>query len=336
MGRPPRLLPAAQPPAPLLPPADDVLRALGRILGPLARLLLAGGMDYTRLAAALKPLCIEQARQELLRRGQADTDSAISLLSGVHRKDVREWRRNGLSGRIAQELSISSQVFARWVQDPLYRDRSKRPRPLPRLGAAPSFESLARSVTQDVHPYTVLTELLRLGLVQVQTLKGVETVVPHRDGFVPPPGSRELLELFGANLGDHAGAAVANLLGQPPHLEQSVFADGLSAESAAALGELARRLWAQSRSEMIAEATRRVAADRGREGATCRVRLGSYFWAEDTRSVSDAAGVTTTADAAAGAATTATTAAASAPIPPTAAPTTGADATAQGDSRDAT
>ena len=312
MGRPPRSLPAAPAPAHPLPPGDDVLRALGRILGPLARLLLAGGMDYTRLAAALKPLCIEQARQELLRSGQADTDSAISLLSGVHRKDVREWRRNGLSGRIAQELSISSQVFARWVQDPLYRDRSKRPRALPRLGAAPSFESLARSVTQDVHPYTVLTELLRLGLVQVRTLKGVETVVPQRDGFVPPPGSRELLELFGANLGDHAGAAVGNLLGQPARLEQSVFADGLSAESAAALGELARKLWAQSRSAMIAEATRRVAADQGRTDASWRVRLGSYFWAQDTRGVSDAveAAVATA--------------------------TTGADATAQGDSRDAT
>ena len=320
MGRPPRSLPAAPAPAHPLPPGDDVLRALGRILGPLARLLLAGGMDYTRLAAALKPLCIEQARQELLRSGQADTDSAISLLSGVHRKDVREWRRNGLSERIAQELSISSQVFARWVQEPLYCDRSQRPRPLPRLGAAPSFESLARSVTQDVHPYTVLTELLRLGLVQVQTLKGVETVVPQRDGFVPPPGSRELLELFGANLGDHAAAAVANLLGQPARLEQSVFADGLSAESAAALGALARKLWAQSRRAMIAEATRRVAADQGRADASWRVRLGSYFWAQE--------GAPPAPDAAE--ATAATTAAT------TMATTTATAVAAQGDSRDAT
>jgi hypothetical protein len=257
-----------------------VLRALAQVLAPLARLLLAGGMDYTRLAAELKPLFIEQARQELLRHGQKDTDSAISALSGVHRKDVREWRQNGLSGRIAQEVSISSQVFARWVQDPLYRDRRKRPKALPRLGAEPSFDTLARSVTQDVHPYTVLTELMRLGLVQVQTLKGVEMVVPHRDGFVPPPGSREILELFGANLADHAAAAVGNLLGQQPKLEQSVFAEGITPESAEALGELARKLWAQSRSEMIAEATRRYDADHSREGATCRIRFGSYFWAE--------------------------------------------------------
>jgi hypothetical protein len=217
----------------------------------------------------------------LLRNGQHDTDSAISALSGVHRKDVREWRQNGLSGRIAQELSVSSQVFARWVQDPLYRDRRKRPKALPRLGAAPSFEALARSVTQDVHPYTVLTELLRLGLVQVQTLKGAEMIVPHRDGFVPPPGSREMLQLFGANLADHGAAAVGNLLGHEPKLEQSVFAEGITAESAAALGELARKLWAQCRSEMIAEATRRFETDQGRDDATSRLRFGAYYWAED-------------------------------------------------------
>ena len=282
MGRPPRQLPAPQPSAQPLPPAEDVLRALGSILAPLLRLLLASGMDYTRLAAELKPLFIEQARLELLRTGQKDTDSAISLLSGVHRKDVREWRENGLSGRIAQEMSISSQVFARWVQDPQYRDRSKRPKPLPRLGPMPSFETLARGVTQDVHPYTVLTELIRLGLVEVRTVKGREMVVPNRDGFVPPPGSREIMELFGGNISDHARAAVSNLLGKAPRLEQSVFAEGITAESAAQLGELARKLWAQARSEMIAEATRRYDADQHREDATCRMRFGAYFWSQDT------------------------------------------------------
>ena len=32
---------------------------------------------------------------------------------------------------------------------------------------------------------------------------------------------------------------------------------------------------------MIAEATRRYAADQGRADATCRLRFGAYYWAED-------------------------------------------------------
>lgn len=290
------------------------MRAAAVVLAPLLRLLLASGVDYAQLAARLKPLILEQARIELLRAGRADTDSALSALSGIHRKDVRAWREGALGERVAQEASIGSQVFARWVQDPQYRDRNRRPRPLPRHGAEPSFETLARSVTRDVHPYTVLAELARLGLVRVQLVKGVEMVLPNRDGFVPPAGSPEMLDLFGANLADHARAAVGNLLGQDPMLEQSVFADGISAESARALSDLARKLWAQARSEMIAEALRLYDADQSRaagaaagassagssagsstgsstvtpaasggatNGATHRVRFGAYYWAED-------------------------------------------------------
>ena len=87
MGRPPRRLPETRPPEHPLPAADDVLRALAQVMAPLARLLLASGLDYTRLSAELMPLFIEHARLELLRSGQNDTDSALSLLSGVHRKD---------------------------------------------------------------------------------------------------------------------------------------------------------------------------------------------------------------------------------------------------------
>ncbi len=283
MGRPPRQLQPAQPQAAATPPAGEVLAAITGILAPLLRLLLAAGIDYTRLAAELKPLFIEQARAELLRAGRKDTDSAISLLSGVHRKDVREWRSNGLAAKIAGVASLSSKLFARWVQDPLYCDRRKHPKPLPRLGPAPSFETLARSVTQDVHPYTALAELLRLGLVRVEQRKGVETIVPAGPGYVPKAGSSELVALFGGNVSDHAAAAVNNLLGHPSKLEQSVFAEGITAASAQQLLELARRLWVDSRREMIEEATRLYLADQDGEGATHRMRFGVYFWAQDAR-----------------------------------------------------
>lgn len=281
MGRPLNPLPRGQR-GTAAPAPDDVSRALADIHAPLVRLLLSSGIDFTRLAAELKRVFVEQARAELLRTGLRDSDSAISLLSGVHRKDVREWRRNGLHARIAREVPLASQVFARWLHEPMYLDRRRRPRDLPRTGPAPSFESLARAVTQDVHPFTVLGELLRLGLVEVEQRGGVEVVVPHSEGFVPAAGSRELCELFAANVADHASAAVENLLGHARRLEQSVFADGLTQDSVDALATLARRLWAESRQAMLAEAIRLFEADRGRDDAVHRMRFGSYFWDEDT------------------------------------------------------
>lgn len=287
MGRPPRNLPEKEPSPRQTPQADDVLRALQAILAPLIRLLLATGTDYTRLAAELKPLFIAQARQELLRAGQKDTDSAISLLSGVHRKDVRKWRESGLGETIPRKAPHSTQVYARWLHDTNYLDRRRQPKALPRLGPAPSFDSLAHSVTQDVRPFTILAELLRLGLVHVEERDGQEYIVPRRDGFIPPPGSRELIELFGGNVSDHAAAAVANLLGDIPHLEQSVYADGITAESAERLGELTRKLWTRARAQMIAEASRLCAQDKGQPDANHRMRFGVYYWDESATVDSD-------------------------------------------------
>lgn len=261
--------------------ADAVLEAVDVVMQPLIQLLLHSGVDYTRFAAALKPWFIEQARAELTRSGRGLTDSSVSLLSGIHRKDVRAWRENGLADKSRRDVAISAQVFARWTADVAYRDRRRQPRALNRTGPSPSFESLVKSVTQDVHPFTVLQELIRLGLVSVEIRKGQEMVEPLAAGFVPKPGSKEALELLGANLADHALAAVSNVMGAPPQLEQSVFATGITPASAQALGTLARTLWSRARAELIEQASALYAQDQNQADATTRMRFGSYFWSED-------------------------------------------------------
>lgn len=283
MGRTPRQLPETDAAPHLAAQAEDLLLAVEQILLPLVQLLIAAGVDYPRFAGVLKTLFVAQAQRTLHASGQKDTDSAVSVLSGVHRKDVKTWRTKGLNKRAERGPSIASQTFARWSHDPAYRDRSRRPRKLPRSGPEPSFETLARSVTQDVHPFTLLNELHRLGLVRVDTVQGRDMVIPNPDGFVPAAGSAELLALFGANLADHSAAAASNLLGRPPHLEQSVFAEGLTEESAQQLAVLARTLWAKARSDMIAAATELYASDKGRDDATHRMRFGAYFWDEETQ-----------------------------------------------------
>lgn len=261
---------------PLVP--ADVLRAAAPVLAPLIRLLLHSGVDYPRLAAELKQWFLDEALAEIERAGQATTDSAISLLSGVHRKDVRTWRVDGRLTPADRSVAVSAQVFAQWTAQPAYATRQGRPRTLPRIGPEPSFETLVRTVTLDVHPFTVLQELIRLGVVHVRVDGERELVEPAQPEFVAPAGSREALDLLAANLADHVMAAVSNVLGEPPRLEQSVFAAGITAESAQRLEELSRRLWTRARAELVDEATRLYETDKDRSDARTRVRFGSYFW----------------------------------------------------------
>lgn len=278
MPRKPRTVRQLRPAAAAPHPADEVLQAALAMLRPAVRLLLHAGVDYPRLSASLKGVFIAQALAAIEQSRQAVTDSAVSLLSGVHRRDVRAWRLTGQPAGAGKPVAASARVFARWVGDAAYVDAQGAPRELPRTGAAPSFESLVRAVTQDVHPFTVLQEWIRLGVAQVDVRGEQEWVVPARADFVPPAGSPDALELLAANVADHGAAAVSNVLGGEPMLEQSVYAAGVSPASAAQLHALARTLWAQARSRMIEEATRLHQADQGGGERGIRVRFGSYFW----------------------------------------------------------
>lgn len=269
----------SDPPAALTGPrrADLALRTALVLVTPVVRWLLRRGVQYGALATALKRVFVKVAAEELERTGRRTTDSAVSVLSGVHRKDVRAFYQLGRALQRDKSLSPASLVFTRWATDPQWRDPvSGQPLRLQRLGPAPSFEALAREVSTDVHPRTLLDELLRLELVRLVD----DEVQLAADSFVPSADEVAMAELFAANGSDHLSAAVHNLTTSGPKmLEQSVFATGLSRASAEELGVLARRLWAEAFARMAEEASRRHQADQPAFPAH-RMRFGIYYYTE--------------------------------------------------------
>lgn len=275
------VVPEAEPLVPSEQSAALALREVAGVMAPLATWLLRSGVSYGALATALKPVFVEAARAELERAGKTPTHSALSVLSGVHRKDVRALAEAAAEGPGAvpvKGVPLASQVYTRWLSAKRYRGRDGAPRALPRSGAGITFESLAREVSVDVHPRTVMDELLRLGLVE----QDGDLLVPVNASFVPSRQRDELTALFAANAADHIAAAVHNLtLDAPRYLEQSVFADGLGADSVAELHALAREAWQSAFEDMVKAARKRVAADDAVPPAEQqRMRFGVYFYSE--------------------------------------------------------
>lgn len=268
---------------PLVPSEESAalaLREAAVLLAPLATWLLRSGVSYGALATALKPVFVEAARGELERAGTQPTYSALSVLSGVHRKDVRALSEAPQDAAQAAHrgVPLASQVYTRWLSAKRYRGRDGQPRALPRSGPGITFETLAREVSVDVHPRTVMEELMRLGLIEAEG----DLLVPLAAGFTPSRRRDELTALFAANVGDHIAAAVHNLTSDAPrYLEQSVFADGLGAESVEQLHELAREAWQRAFEDMVKTARRRVERDDGLPGSEQRrMRVGIYFYSE--------------------------------------------------------
>lgn len=246
------------------------------LLAPIVLWLLRHGVSFPAFADLLKPLFVEAARAELERGGAKPTQSALSLLSGVHRKDVRDIADAPPAARPPARPTLAAQVFTRWLHEGRFRGRNGKPRALPRAGPGRTFETLCRELSNDVHPRTVLDELLRLGLVALKD----DRVVVRVQSFVPSPRLDEMTALFSANAADHIAAAVSNLTSnEPPFLEQSIYADGLTKESVEVMHAAARQAWARAFQIVIARARERVDRDEASDG-DFRIRFGSYFFSE--------------------------------------------------------
>ncbi|WP_117190080.1 DUF6502 family protein [Rhizobium terrae] len=230
------------PPRPKAPFSEDGLqKALVRILRPLVRLCLASGFTFPAFTALLRRLFIDVAEKDFALPDKQQTDSRISLLTGIHRKDVRLLRVGELPmPSLPAPVSRTSSIIARWLADPRYCDENGRPASLPRSApeGARSFETLVTDVTRDLRARAVLDEWLDRG---VAVIDDDDMVHLTASAIVPQNSDDARHHYFTRNLHDHAAAAIDNLLTDPPpFFERAVHYNNLSPELAAKLESLSR------------------------------------------------------------------------------------------------
>lgn len=269
---------SANDPAPSSASTDDAALgdALRAVLVPLVDLALARGLSYQMMEEMLRRSFVESARRTLTGALPHRMVSRISIATGLNRREVG--RLMDEDDVAAPRRSPATEVFAKWMSNPRLRHRDGRPRTLPRLGEDRSFEALAQSVTRDVHPRSLLEELMRLGLVAHDT--EADTVSLVREAFVPGGDAPRQLAFLADNVGDHLRSAVGNVLGNgTQHLEQAVFADELSAESVQALVPVLRTQWHALAQALVPTLTQMIEADQaaGRPQDQ-RVRVGLFSY----------------------------------------------------------
>jgi hypothetical protein len=257
---------------------------------PLVTWLLRSGVGYAEFASAIKPVFLEAALQEQRRLGGKQTDSALSLLSGLHRKDVRLLAAANDQpfgppvappGSGAVKPTAASQVVTRWLRRGL-------PDEIPFAGRRASFEQLAGSVSKDFHPRAVLQEMARLGLAS----EDAGRVRLRRHAFTPDAKHDEARELLAASVADHIAAGVHNLTlsDARKYLEQSVFADGLSSAAALQLEQLSNALWQQVLARMVEAMP--LGERNGPKGGNHRIRVGMFCYSAPMQQAQPNGGLT--------------------------------------------
>lgn len=272
--------------APAADLGDAALQAaIARLLAPLAQLVVARGVPFAVLDEMLRRAVVAEAHAAHPGLPEHRRASRVSAATGLNRREVNRLLdlQAAAPKSAAPPRSPAAMVFAHWRASDAYRTRAGAPRVLPRTGPAPSFESLAQEVTRDVHPRALLEELLRLNLATHDAER--DTVALSRQAFVPRGDADRMAQWLGANVGDHLAAAVANLLGRDPaHFEQAIAADGLSADSVAAVRPLLQAHWQRLTDELVPLLERLIAEDAAHGAPTPhRVRFGLYGFDNTSR-----------------------------------------------------
>lgn len=263
-------------------PSGIVIQAVRGVLKPLVRFMLSQGLTYTILIELLKSIYVEVALNEFTLEKKRQTDSRISLLTGVHRKDVKRLSEMlETDAPPPENVTLGAQLVAKWIGQPQYVDKQGHPIPLTRGvkdGGEKSFEALVASVSKDIRSRAVLDEWLRLGIVHMDAN---DCVCLDTEAFIPKQGFEEKAYYFQHNLHDHIAASVNNMLELgPPFVERSVHYDTLTKGSAAELVSLGEALGMQALQTVNRRALILEKKDANHPDANQRINFGIYFYYE--------------------------------------------------------
>ena len=272
---------APQDPLPNEPPAA-LLTALRRLLRPVVRLLLTKGIGFPFFSSFLKSLYVEVAAADFQIESKEPTVSRLSLLTGIHRREVKRLREEPPfeSQPMPSAISLGAQVIARWTGEDPWIDGQGRPRALHRSEDSPerpSFLRLVRSVSVDIHPRSILDEWLRIGIAEID---GDDLVRLRSAAFVPSRGYGEKAYYVGRNLHDHIAASFENLeADESPHLERSVHYSAIPRDDVPQLERFAREC-AQQALVRVNERAKQLRDEAPEGSERARVNFGVYFYDE--------------------------------------------------------
>ncbi len=294
------------------PQTATVLAQVLRLLRPVVRLLVHHGVTYPALAAALKRVFIDEAQRELQRRGMATTDSAVTLLCGVHRRDVRTLTREAqaeteasANANTANTTTAGAKAGEKGAKGPGGAANNLAvgaatppapPAPPPSLAAevVGLWMTEQRYLDAEGHPRALPRGATQAGSFDALVHRVSKDIRPRAmldellrlgvaaeredgvrllaEGFAPRQGFEDLAALFAGNLHDHAAAAVANLRGEANFLEQAVFVDEIGEDSVRELAQVSASAWKQAMRQVMAKAHQRFDADQARPAAERRQR----------------------------------------------------------------
>ena len=181
---------------------------------PIARFCVRHSVKVQDAIECLKIELIEESKRELTRRGTKVSQSHLSVLTGLRRREVI--RLDAGEVRLEGNRTMIMKVLGLWRENKKYLTKSGVPRVLTFGTAESEFAKLVQEVSSDLNPATVLFELERVDAIS-RTPRGVMLL---KHNYLPSSSDPSAgFQILSQDITDLTYAVESNLLeGTPlPH-----------------------------------------------------------------------------------------------------------------------
>lgn len=221
--------------------SDIIARALARLLTPLVRILLRQGISYGSFSDLLKQVYVTVAERDFTVPGRKQTTSRISVLTGLHRKEVARLRRlpDDRPDAMDERYNRAARVLTGWLRDRDFQDGFREPAELG-IDDPNGFPALVQRYSGDMPARAVLDELERVGSV-ARTDDGKVRLIRH--GYIPARDTAQKLTILGTDTRDLIATIDHNLECEPEEarFQRKVSYDNVPEEYVHEFRELAGR-----------------------------------------------------------------------------------------------
>jgi len=250
--------------------------AVRKLLRPLVRILIRNGVSYGALAEVARELYVDVAFREFKPDGKKPTDSRVSALTGLSRKEVKRLRELKVSGAETRQKRYSRavRVISGWMNDRRFHDDGGKPSVLALEGKRKSFELLVKDYSGDIPTMAMLGMLEEAGSIKLKDNK----VSLVRRAFIPGDDDADKIRILGSDVFELISTIDHNLTSEPEQLrfQRKVSYDNIDP---AALGKL-RKLSARKAQTLLEQLDRQFSEheldDESSRGES--ISLGIYFY----------------------------------------------------------
>lgn len=223
-----------------------LFNAIYRLCKPLVRILLRNGIPFSGFTDILKQAYVEVAASEFGVQGRKQSDSRVSTITGLTRKEVA--RIKNLEARdeetMPKHYNRAARVVFGWVHDTTYHDKNGSTLELAFEGQEPSFASLVKAYSGDVPARAILDELVQVGVAELTYNNRVKLI---ERAYIPARDEIEKLHILGTDVSGLIQTIDRNIYKTDltPFFQRKVYYDNLPEE---ALDEIRQSIEAHAQS----------------------------------------------------------------------------------------